>query len=153
MTHPCPQCGRPASLAPDTLKAELGHFALLGPHYANVGTLFDQGVCASCCVTAIILGCLAEERDRLVEKARADARRGKQRRHILRLAIEQRGLCAICGDLLWTGDPAGMAVVELEASQIHADHITPSSKGGATEHANLRAVHAHCNLSRGTKDY
>lgn len=32
---------------------------------------------------------------------------------------------------------------------IHIDHITPASHGGTNHPTNLRAVHRHCNLTRG----
>jgi hypothetical protein len=47
-------------------------------------------------------------------------------------------LCGICGE-------------PLDLEEMHADHVTPLSDGGADEWFNLRPAHRKCNISRGNE--
>ena len=61
------------------------------------------------------------------------------RRMIAYLAQQQNGVCPECGK----GLPA------LNDCSPHVDHVVPWVQGGDNAEANLRLVHAHCNLRKG----
>ena len=53
------------------------------------------------------------------------------------MVIDRDGLvCGICG-----GD--------VEADDVHIDHVLPASKGGPTVASNLQVSHSRCNLDKG----
>lgn len=60
----------------------------------------------------------------------------KMRRQVL---VEQRGSCALCGFVLVDGEWA-------------LDHITPLSKGGSDERANLQAICHPCHEKKSARD-
>ena len=57
----------------------------------------------------------------------------------LDLAEKQNFVCAICGE-------------EFEFEQMHADHITPWSKGGKTTPDNCQMLCRDCNLKKGAQE-
>lgn len=64
-------------------------------------------------------------------------------RLILKLALDQRGLCGICGN------PIVLTVEDLTgiSKHIHIDHVVPVSLGGSDDLvSNLQITHAGCNL-------
>lgn len=71
----------------------------------------------------------------------ADSRlRKKPRRFWKALWLEQFGVCPLCG-----------RPIPFEGSEVHVDHIVPASKGGASDLANLQAVHKKCNLIKSNR--
>lgn len=77
-----------------------------------------------------------------VVRRRQNAERTKANRGELRASVIARDgyVCGICG-----GD--------VEAGDVHLDHIRPVSKGGPTTFDNLRVTHSFCNISRGNRDW
>lgn len=76
-----------------------------------------------------------------------------QRREFRRLLIERYGpYCQIC---LAYDRPEGLAVIDLEVPgkprSWSIDHITPMSRGGRNEFANMWPAHVVCNELRGNK--
>ena len=56
-----------------------------------------------------------------------------------RAVIERDGLmCQICG-------------VDVDADDVHIDHIHPVSLGGRNQLDNLQVAHSFCNLSKGAR--
>jgi len=45
----------------------------------------------------------------------------------------------------------GICSGEVEAADVHLDHIKPFSKGGPTTFGNLRVTHSRCNMSKGAR--
>ena len=64
---------------------------------------------------------------------------GEEKKLSIRAAYEkQNHKCAICGE-------------EFELEQMHADHITPWSKGGKTTPDNCQMLCRDCNLKKGNQ--
>ena len=64
--------------------------------------------------------------------------RAFDRRDALAAYEKQKHKCAICGE-------------EFEFEQMHADHITPWSKGGKTTPDNCQMLCRDCNLKKGAQ--
>lgn len=62
-----------------------------------------------------------------------------------KLFEKQRGLCAICGEMI-----SEDRVHEGDYAQL--DHIKPHSKGGLSTEENAQLVHARCNASKGANE-
>lgn len=65
--------------------------------------------------------------------------RAFDRRDALAAYEKQKHRCAICGG-------------EFEFEQMHADHITPWSKGGKTTPDNCQMLCRDCNLKKGAQE-
>jgi 5-methylcytosine-specific restriction endonuclease McrA len=65
------------------------------------------------------------------------------------LYIEQRGLCAECGEVMLIDVGDVQYLMPLFAT---IDHIQPLSKGGVDEATNRRLVHKACNEAKADRE-
>lgn len=61
-----------------------------------------------------------------------------------RLAVEQKGRCALCGEPI---DKDGL----FDATKVQVEHLTPVSKGGTNDESNLVIAHRTCNQEKAGK--
>ena len=82
------------------------------------------------------------EAGKLEEKSVTPAPRREWRKlYLVRLIVQQRALCGICGNRL-----------PIDEHQIHIDHKVPISRGGMDWPENLQATCAPCNLRKGSRE-
>lgn len=81
-----------------------------------------------------------EYRERKLKRSRArQAARGKYRKLLIGMIVEQAGECYYCKSKL-----------PKDTKQIHVDHIIPISAGGTSDVSNLCVACSACNLAKGT---
>lgn len=61
-----------------------------------------------------------------------------------KLAVEQKGRCALCGEPI---DKDGL----FDATKVQVEHLTPVSKGGTNDESNLVIAHRTCNQEKAGK--
>lgn len=68
-----------------------------------------------------------------------------------KLFVLQGGLCHICGKLMHMERQRKRGNFSINRQFATFDHLTPASKGGSSNQANLKLAHMGCNSARGSK--
>jgi len=61
-----------------------------------------------------------------------------ERVRLAEIVVRDEATCYLCGDVIVPGE-------------LHFDHVVPIARGGAHAAENLRATHARCNQSKGSR--
>ena len=80
-----------------------------------------------------------KDKDNKIKETTQNILKGYERYDALAAYEKQKHRCAICGG-------------EFEFEQMHADHITPWSKGGKTTPDNCQMLCRDCNLKKGAQE-